>query len=80
MEAPFINKVSYGMSSDWVKIYESSDLYRAEIYKGGLEAEGIEAVIMNKKDSAYLFGRMELYVQPEDAIKAIHLINTIEQS
>jgi hypothetical protein len=68
------------MSSDWVKIYESSDLYKAEIYKGGLEAEGIKAITMNKKDSAYLFGRIELYVQPEDVIKAIHLINSIEQS
>ena len=68
------------MSTDWVKIYETSDLYKAEIYKGSLEAEDIKAVTMNKKDSAYLFGRIELYVQPEDVVKAIHLLNSIEQS
>ncbi len=68
------------MNSDWAKIYESSDLYRTEIYKGGLEAEGIEVVTVNKKDSSYLFGMIELYVHPEDVIKAIHLIKSIEQS
>jgi len=67
-------------SSDWVKIYESSYLYKVEIYKGGLEAEGIEAVSINKKDSAYLFGRVELYVKAENAMKAIRLINLIEES
>jgi len=75
-----IVKIIYAMSSDWVKIYESSDLYKAEIFKGGLEAEGIEAITMNKKDSAYLFGRIELYVRPENVIKAIRLINSIEES
>ena len=34
----------------------------------------IESIIMNKQDSAYLFGEIEVYVSPADAFKARQLI------
>lgn len=39
---------------------------------------GINAIIVNKKDSSYLFGELELYVMSDDAIQAKHIITTQE--
>ncbi len=50
--------------------------YKAELLKGLLNENEIEAVIINKKDSAYLFGELELYVHVDQVIKARHIIAT----
>lgn len=60
----------------WTLILSTSAEPLAEMLKGMLIDNGIEAVIVNKKDSAYLFGEVELYVQAEDAILARQLINS----
>ncbi|MHC1708311.1 MAG: DUF2007 domain-containing protein [Bacteroidales bacterium] len=62
-------------NSNWVKIYSSSLVHEVEIFRGMLEENGIEAVIINKKDSAYLFGEAELYVTADDAFDAKQLIS-----
>ncbi len=54
-------------------------MYKAELLKGLLTENEINAVIINKKDSAYLFGEVELYVTTNDAVKAKHLITQIDQ-
>lgn len=54
-------------------------MYKAELLKGLLVENEINAVIINKKDSAYLFGEVELYVTINDAVKAKHLITQIDQ-
>jgi len=64
------------MDQNWVKIYSTTVTYRAELLKGMLQENGIEAVLINKKDSAYLFGEVDLYVQGDQVIKAQHLIKT----
>ncbi len=64
------------MEKKWTKIYSTSKLYQAELLKGLLEENDIEAVIINKQDSAYLFGEMELYVDADDVMKATRMINT----
>jgi hypothetical protein len=66
------------MNSDWVKVYSSSKEYLVEITHGILEEEGIESVIINKIDSAYLFGESELFVRKEDALEALQIISKIE--
>ncbi|MCF6359924.1 MAG: DUF2007 domain-containing protein [Cyclobacteriaceae bacterium] len=49
--------------SKWSKVYESKLPYRAEIVKDILDQKGINAIIMNKKDSAYdIFGQLEVHV------------------
>ncbi|HAK00001.1 MAG TPA: hypothetical protein DCM62_08250 [Bacteroidales bacterium] len=63
------------MLSDWHLIYSSQYLHQAEFYKAVLEDFGIQAVVINKKDSAYLFGEVELYVQSDDVINAKQIIN-----
>lgn len=63
---------------NWVKVFSSSKGYLVEITKGVLEEEGIESVIINQIDSAYLFGESDLYVKNEDALSALQIISKIE--
>ncbi len=60
---------------DWKKVFSSDNLNEIQIYQGMLKNQGIESVIMNKKDSSIQsFGQIELYVQPENAEKAREII------
>ena len=48
----------------------------ANLIKGSLEAEGIPVLLLNQQDSAYtVFGTVELYVKPEDVIRAKFIID-----
>jgi hypothetical protein len=62
------------MEEDWKCVYRSGKSYEVEIYHGLLEENGIEAVIINKQDSSYLFGEVELYVKTEDVLDANKII------
>jgi hypothetical protein len=62
-----------------VKIFSTTAHYKAELIKGLLLENGIESVLINKQDSSYLFGELELYVKSDDAIQANHIITTQEQ-
>jgi len=64
--------------TDWVKAYSSSKTYLVQIAHDILEEEEIESVIINKIDSAYLFGESELFVKKEDALTAMQIISKIE--
>lgn len=67
------------MNKDWIKIYSTGVAYKAEILKGLLIENNIDAVIINKKDSSYGFGELELYVNTDDVVKAKHIITTLDQ-
>lgn len=67
------------MDSNWVKVYSTNTEYKAEIMKALLEEEDIQAILINKKDSSYHFGEIELYVHHEHIIKANRII-THEES
>ncbi|AEI49396.1 putative signal transducing protein [Runella slithyformis] len=60
--------------SHWEKVFETSFQHRAEIAREYLEQQGISAVIINKQDSSYHFGKCELYVPVKDAIIAKTII------
>ncbi len=63
------------MQSDWAIVMRSPSLYEVELWKARLEEEGIPAVIINKRDSAYpTFGDIELYTKRDFVLKASHLI------
>ena len=69
------------MSVEWVKVFSTNDLFRAEIIKGMLEDEGIKSFLINKKDSMHLhltLGEAELFVDDSEIIKARHLISKFE--
>mgnify|MGYP000279781630 FL=1 len=57
-------------------VYSTTLDHMAALIKGALEAEGISALELNQKDSAYtVFGQIELYVAPEDEEKAQEIIS-----
>jgi len=62
------------MTDDWVKVYSSNQLYETELVKAILDDNEIGSIIMNKQDSAYLFGEIEVYVSAENAFNARQLI------
>ncbi len=63
------------MDGNWRKVYSNTYEHKVEIVQAVLEDAGIASVIMNKKDSAYLFGDIELYVQDDNVLKAKQIIN-----
>ena len=52
----------------WIKVYTTNQSYQAEIAKALLLDNEIESYVVNKKDSMYSFGELELYVKPENEI------------
>jgi len=63
------------MNNSWQLVYSSPYNYQVELAKAVLSNHDIESVILNQKDSAYLFGEFELYVLPEDVLRAKQIIN-----
>jgi hypothetical protein len=59
------------MEKDWVLAYSTGEMFNAELFKQVLADNDIEAVIINKMDSAYRsFGDIELYVRQDKILKA----------
>jgi len=54
--------------------YTTDKAYKATLIKESLIKEGIECHDISKKDSAYLFGQIELYVHPDNVEKAKKII------
>lgn len=63
--------------NDWTTIFVTEQLYRAEIVKSLLCDNGIEAVIMNHKDSSFKIGTIEVMVSVNERDKATELIKSI---
>jgi hypothetical protein len=64
------------MQNDWVKIYSTPLVFKAELIKSMLLENEIEAVVMNKQSSSLLvYGEAEVYVMKENAVAALHLID-----
>lgn len=63
------------MEKGWTKIQTYTKAIEAEIVKQMLEENGIPAVLLNKQDSSYLFGKLELYVNEINKEQALVLIN-----
>lgn len=60
---------------NWIKVFEDGLQIRAEIVKGVLVENEIQAVVLNKKDTAYqMFGNYQVLVKRDDAIQATKLI------
>ncbi len=62
------------MEKNWTLIYNASKLYDAEMLKTILIDNEIVCEIINKKDSSYLFGVIEVYVQDENLEKAKKIV------
>lgn len=63
---------------NWINIYSTDQAYLAEIAKERLFENGIHSVVVNKKDSTYLFGSIEVHVKQEHALRAKHILSGLE--
>lgn len=63
------------MEGDWIKVFESNESVEVSVAKAKLDEAGIEAVLLDKKDSAYIvIGRTEIYVPKDKAEQAKGLL------
>lgn len=66
------------MEKDWVVAYSTNQTYQAEIFKEVLSDHNIESIIINKQDSTYKFGDVEVYVKRDQILKAKKLVQEFE--
>lgn len=59
----------------WTCVYTTTYLHEAELVRGMLEENLITAFLVNKQDSVYLFGEIEIHVPTDNAFEARQLIN-----
>lgn len=64
--------------SNPVLVYTCNKTHIVEMLKQFLADNSISAFTIDKRDSSYLFGDIEVYVNQDDVIKAKNLINKFE--
>lgn len=65
------------MEDNWINIFETDQLYKAELIKGVLCDNGIEAFILNQKDSSYvMLGSIKVMVNEKEKAKAEEIIKS----
>lgn len=62
------------MANNKIVVYSTNKLFEAEMIKQYLSDNDILAFILNKMDSAYLFGDIEILVSKDDVIRSKKLI------
>ncbi len=68
------------MEKGWVIAYTTNRLYQAEIFKEVLKDHGISVQVINKMDSTYRFGDIEVYVPDTQILKAKMLARKFESN
>lgn len=63
------------MLDKWEKVMVTEVSSKAEISRMVLENNGVQAVLLNKKDSSYLLGVFEIYVPVDQAAFAMQILN-----
>ena len=67
------------MAGDKVLAYTTNQLFEAEMIKQYLADHEIPAFILNKMDSAYHFGDIEILVHRDDVIRSKRLIEAFNK-
>ena len=62
------------MESNKVFVYSTNNRVEAELVKQQLSNNNIAAFIINKMDSSYLFGDIEIHVDRDDVIRSKKII------
>ncbi|MBE0639265.1 MAG: DUF2007 domain-containing protein [Bacteroidales bacterium] len=62
------------MDKDWVQIYSAGNHYKVDLVKGLLSEFGIRSEVLDQKDSAFLTGEIELFVETKDVEQAKRII------
>ena len=63
------------MKNDWSVVFSTNDIFKAEMIKNMLISNNIDAIIMNQKDSSYLFGTAKIYTKKDDVEQAKKIIS-----
>jgi hypothetical protein len=66
------------MEKDWVIVYTTNKSYQAELFREVLANHNIESFVINKQDSSYKFGNIEIYVMRNYFLKAKMLVKEFE--
>lgn len=65
---------------NWVTVFETDRPYLAEMVKGILCENNVDAVLLSHKDSSYpMLGSIRVMVDPADREKTDEIIKTIER-
>lgn len=64
----------------WVKVFESPNVFKAELLKNELLTHEVMAVVLNKKDRSYLLGWCEVHVPEEQVDIAKVIIDIFNQN
>lgn len=67
------------MEKHWIKLFATPNAVQAEIIKQMLEAHDVPAVVINKQDSSYRFGQVELYIHESQEAYARSLMAESQQ-
>lgn len=62
------------MGHRWTTVYQTELRHHAEIVSMMLSAHGCQAIVLDKRDSAYSMGYIEVKVQPDFVMRAAKLI------
>lgn len=69
------------MKEDWVKVFESSEIFKTKLVEDALKRKGIESHILEKPDSAIpSIGTATLYAPQAKAQQAMEVIKEIDFS
>ncbi|NLM91626.1 MAG: DUF2007 domain-containing protein [Bacteroidales bacterium] len=63
------------MEDNWQLVYSSPYIYQVEMVQAVLIDFEIKSVVINKQDSSYHFGEVELYVEQDNVLRARQIIN-----
>lgn len=67
------------MEDKWITAYETDRPYQAEIIKAVLCDNGVEAFILNQKDSSYvMIGTVKVIINEKDRDKASAIIKSAD--
>ena len=68
------------MEKGWINIFATGDEYLVSIAKELLEENRIDSVVINHKDSSYVWlGEVELYVRAENENKALEVLKQLNK-
>jgi hypothetical protein len=60
---------------NWVLVFSATNMASAQITAGMLKENGIESSILNKQDSEFFIGSVDLYVESQNEVKARQLLS-----
>lgn len=65
------------MEKDWMHVFSTTMEHISQIAKSVLEDNDIECILIDKRDSSYHFGEIEVYVKHNHVVRAKYLLKDL---